>query len=971
MVPAAEQLVGRSSESGVLEHALDRVDSGGTACLEIAGEPGIGKTRMLRELGARADLRGHVVLAGGASEFERSLPFGVILDALDDYVRGLEPSRLAALDQETRSGLGQLFPSLREPGAGGAGPEADERFHTYRAVARLLEQLAVKKPLVLLLDDVHWADSGSIEMLASLLRRPPTGVLIAVALRPRQQPERLQAALERAERDSVLDRIVLGGLDAREAGELIGAVVGPAAVAELHAQTGGNPFYLEQLARAPRRLQYSPSAGDVSLAGVAVPPAVAASLAEELALLPGSVRRVLEGAAVAGDPFDPELAAAAAGAGAAEVTDAIDELLERDLIRPTELPRRFRFRHPLVRRAVYDAAPGGWRLTAHERSSEALAARGASAAERAHHVESSASPGDRAAMAVLREAGDASAARAPAAAARFHSAALRLLTGNAPPAERLELLSVIAREHAAAGQFADAYVALLKSLELVPPDAVATRVELTAACAGMENLLSRHAQAHARLLAALEELAEPRSPEAVALLTQLSVDAFFRMEYDAMRDWATRALEAAGAARGSVASAGATGLLALGAASSGDVDEAARSASRAADLLGAMSDDELSSYLDTPAQSTIGAQLFLDRLDDAGRLAERVLTLAQATGQGHVLPILFWVGLVRRARGRLGDAVELADTAVEIARLSGHAQGLAWNLFARSLMATSAGDQRTAVAAAEESVETLRDADDTSMPSMWSGFALAAALCESEEANRAEQLLLEAAGGEGMTLVPAAWRTSAFELLTRCRLTLGDAPGARVAAAEARALADSQGLPLAAAMAARAEAAVALDEGDASSAAARALASVEAAAEVGAPIEAALSRVLAGRALAAAAEKERAADELERAAADFEACGATARRDQAELELGKLGRRPHRRSRRGQADGRGIEALSERELEVARLVVDRKTNAQIAAELYLSPKTVEAHIRHLFQKLDVSSRVEVARIVEQADRTAR
>ena len=107
------------------------------------------------------------------------------------------------------------------------------------------------------------------------------------------------------------------------------------------------------------------------------------------------------------------------------------------------------------------------------------------------------------------------------------------------------------------------------------------------------------------------------------------------------------------------------------------------------------------------------------------------------------------------------------------------------------------------------------------------------------------------------------------------------------------------------------------------------------------------------------------------AAGTFEACGAVARRDAADRELGKLGRRVHRRTRRGKADGTGVETLTERELEVARLVVDRKTNAEIAAALFLSPKTVETHIRHLFQKLEVSSRVEVARVVERADRESR
>ena len=124
----------------------------------------------------------------------------------------------------------------------------------------------------------------------------------------------------------------------------------------------------------------------------------------------------------------------------------------------------------------------------------------------------------------------------------------------------------------------------------------------------------------------------------------------------------------------------------------------------------------------------------------------------------------------------------------------------------------------------------------------------------------------------------------------------------------------------------------------------------------------------AGPSYGGAAEKDDAAAEFTAAGAIFERCGALPRRDAADRELGKLGKRVHRRTKRGKADGTGIELLTERELEVARLVVDRKTNAQIAAELFLSPKTVETHIRHLFQKLEVSSRVEVARVVERAER---
>jgi predicted ATPase len=123
-------------------------------------------------------------------------------------------------------------------------------------------------------------------------------------------------------------------------------------------------------------------AQDVSLAGVRVPPMVAAALTEELALLSDGARLVLEGASVAGDPFEPDLAASAAGISEISAVEALDELLRCDLVRVTDVPRRFRFRHPIVRRAVYEATPGGWRLGAHERTAESLSARGASIAAR-------------------------------------------------------------------------------------------------------------------------------------------------------------------------------------------------------------------------------------------------------------------------------------------------------------------------------------------------------------------------------------------------------------------------------------------------------------------------------------------------------------------------------------------------------------------------------------------------------------
>ena len=136
-----------------------------------------------------------------------------------------------------------------------------------------------------------------------------------------------------------------------------------------------------------------------------MPPAVVAALTGELGLLSTPTRTLLGGAAVAGDPFEPELAAVAAGVSEESAVLALDELLTLELVRPTDVPRRFRFRHPLVRRAVYETAPGGWLLGAHERCATALGgARRFGPPARAHHVEHAARHGDAAALAVLLEA---------------------------------------------------------------------------------------------------------------------------------------------------------------------------------------------------------------------------------------------------------------------------------------------------------------------------------------------------------------------------------------------------------------------------------------------------------------------------------------------------------------------------------------------------------------------------------------
>jgi DNA-binding NarL/FixJ family response regulator len=168
-------------------------------------------------------------------------------------------------------------------------------------------------------------------------------------------------------------------------------------------------------------------------------------------------------------------------------------------------------------------------------------------------------------------------------------------------------------------------------------------------------------------------------------------------------------------------------------------------------------------------------------------------------------------------------------------------------------------------------------------------------------------------------------------------------------------------------MAERGASAVALAMDDPGTAADRALAAAAAFDAIGTPVQAGRARTLAGRALAAAGERGRALAELEAAVAELEACGAVRFREEAEHELRKLGRRFVRRAPARGPEGDGAGALTARELDVAKLVVDRRTNPEIAQRLVLSEKTVETHMRNIFRKLRVSSRADVARTLERID----
>jgi DNA-binding CsgD family transcriptional regulator/tetratricopeptide (TPR) repeat protein len=960
-------IVGREREQQRLLRLLDEACDGVPRFAFVSGEPGIGKTCLLADLLRRADEQECVALGGSAAEFERELPFAPFVDALDDYLDALDPQAFGRLASEDLGELAGVFRAFRShtstPLELGT---AANRFRAYRAVRELLGGLAARQPVVLVLDDLHWADGASLELVAHLLRRPVRGpVLLAAAFRPGQADPALVAELARAQDAGVAERLELGPLASADANALIGDAVREHERARLYAASGGNPFYMLQLARsdADGRSQRAGPRGEDHLD---VPASVAAAIVRELEGVSPPAREFVRAAAVAGDPFELDLAVAAGGTDEADALRALDELVACDLVRQDRAPRRFRFRHPLVRSAVYDASPLGARLAAHARSSDALAARGAPATARAHHVEQSAHHGDAAAIEVLRAAGEATEQRAPLSAARWFEAAHALLPSDAGAAERIDLLMRLAAAQAATGRFEDSRSALLASLDLAAEDPE-LRASITVACAVVEQLLGRYGAAQARLTGALDDFVAPSSPAAVEVMLTIASGAFFQGHYGHMRDWGDRALTAARGVGDDLLEVAATAALAVAAAFGAAIPQARAHRERAAALIDALPDRRLGLRLDAMTNLT-AAELYLDRYDDAVRHARRGLDLARTTGRTEFSFVLVQtMGVSLWISGRLAEAAEVFEGATEAARLSGNAQALGWNLLNASMVARVQGDLDRAVAAARESADVTRGSDQR-LVACYGGVALGCALLDDGQPEGAIAELVTAAGGEDLPAIPGGWRGYYLELLTRAWLALDRPEDAARSAAAAAALADHVGLPLARSMADRAAAAVALHAGDLHSARDRALAAAAVAEEIGARVDAAMARTVAGRALLRAGDRDPAIAELERAAVELDACGARRQRDEAERVLAGAGRRLRRRP--GRRDGDRLSSLSDRELEVARLVVDRHTNAEIAARLYLSVKTVESHLRAVFQKLGVTSRVEVARLVERLEREA-
>jgi DNA-binding CsgD family transcriptional regulator len=379
------EFVGRQQEMGKLKGVLEDALSGRGQLLMLMGEPGIGKTRTSQELAAYAEMQGAQVLWGRCYEGEGAPPYWPWVQPLKTYLERTSPEELRTDLGPGASDMGELLPELREKLPGLESPPALEpeqaRFRLFNSVTTFLKNVSQRKPLVLVLDDLHWADRSSLLLLQFLCQQLGDSPLLVlgtyrdVEVTP-QHP--LSDTLAQLAREPVFRRQSLGGLSLEDAGAFMELTAGIRPTQQLintvYSRTEGNPFFTAEVVRllSERGVLQDP-AGPEGVTS-AIPVGVLEVIGRRLNRLSSQCHQTLTTAAVIGREFDFRLLSLlSSGTSEEQLLDIIDEALEAHLIE--ELPgsaEGFQFSHALIRETLAGELSAARRVRLHARVGEAL-----------------------------------------------------------------------------------------------------------------------------------------------------------------------------------------------------------------------------------------------------------------------------------------------------------------------------------------------------------------------------------------------------------------------------------------------------------------------------------------------------------------------------------------------------------------------------------------------------------------------
>ncbi len=392
---SSPEFVGRAAELARLSAALDLAASRQPSVRLVSGEAGIGKTRLVGELLARARASGATVLVGDCLQLgETGLSYAPIVGALRPVFRAATPERIDQLAGHGRTELAALFPDLgpqpRPAGRRDASHDASAaQARLFEIVLGVLRRLADDAPLVMVLEDIHWADASTRDLLRFVVRNVRDEPLLVLATYRSDELHRrhpLRPFLAELQRLDHVDGIELDTFGPTELADQVSGITGerppPSLVEAVLSRSGGNPFFTEELI----------AAGET---GLALPRSLRDTLDERIRQLGPDAQHVIRVASVAGARVGHRLLAEAVALPEQRVTEALRELVEHHLLVPTspdETPG-YGFRHALVQEAVYEELLPTERTALHARYARALDAQAgrapgdqaAAAAQVAHH----------------------------------------------------------------------------------------------------------------------------------------------------------------------------------------------------------------------------------------------------------------------------------------------------------------------------------------------------------------------------------------------------------------------------------------------------------------------------------------------------------------------------------------------------------------------------------------------------------
>ena len=917
---------GRDAELSVLGEQLDRVRSGSGAVLLIEGAPGIGKSRLVAE---------------GVRMAERlSLPAGIGAAEPSDSVAELAPLLRALFDgPEPLLDRAELS-SLREA------PE--QRYWRLQDLQSLLERAAADRPLLIFLDDAQWVDSGTAAALRAFpphLASLPIGWVLA--MRPDQGPGPLRGAVE-ALADEGAERLVLEPLGEAAVAQVASDVFGAEpdeVLLRMTGEAGGSPFLLVELLEGLREEGLvTVDSGRAVLTDDRLPERVGASMRERLARMSESARRLATAAASLGRTFSVSDLAKLLGLPPTSLLSSIEELTEAGIV--AEGGDQLCFQHDLIREAVRLACAPSARRALDRQAADVLLARGAQPVEVALQLGASAVPGDEVAIATLLAAAEALATTDPGASADLSRRALEL----APARHRSygPLVVQTAMSLHAAGRIEEATAFADKTMREVLP--VEQEAEVRLGIAGMW-LVSPDVRAHAGQEALkLTGLPEPLRRAHLATLA-----------YNLLaggRGGEARAALSEAIAAGGRGDRGTRFPLAL---SEGGLQYVGGHIAPALELFEAVLREELAEAHGLDELLTrlwrANALLALDRTEEALEATDGII--AESLKRGF--SIFLNVAEITRAHlllqiGRLEEASVLLN-----GRFDPHGPAVvtvmdATGVVALGRLALHTGDSRGVRQTSEVAKAMLKES--TPGVRRHAAWLLALQATADGDARQAHQWLCAIGGPERRSLLSRLWPDFADPpQMVRMALAVDDRELAESAVADADRRAEL--CPAASSLAAIAAHARGLLDGDTDE--------LSEAVRLFKRSSRSLATAAAWEDLGLAQRQQGTADSgidaFSQALTLFARAGAI--RDAARLRsrLRELGVR--RRVTRAERPATGWAAMTKSELGVAQLVADGLTNREIAARLFVSPHTVNTHLRHAFAKLGVNSRVDLTRLATE------